>query len=77
MVCTKWAANYKLFSSHRLVPSIADNHLLTSPLRVLAVTELEQLWDVLADSEEATDEAICTNPPFGFLLWRPADHHSC
>ena len=77
MVCTKWAANYKLFGNHKLVPSIADNHLLRSPLRVLGVTELEQLRNVLADLEEATDEAIHTNPLFGFLLWRSTNHHSC
>jgi hypothetical protein len=76
MVCTKWAANYKVFGSHRLVPSTTDNHLLRCPLRMLGVTELEQLRDVLVDSEEATDEAIRTNPPFGFLLWCPADHQS-
>jgi hypothetical protein len=75
LVCSKWASNYRVFCSHKLVPSMPDAHLLTSPLSVLPVIELLQLRDLLEHSEEAVEGVVRTNPPPGFVLW--CSRHDC
>jgi hypothetical protein len=46
---------------------MANAHLFTFPLRVLVVIELMQ-QDLLADSEEAIEGAVCSNPSVGLDL---------
>ena len=69
LLCSQWASNYKVFCSNRLVPTTADAHLLTSPLRDLEVPELLQLRDLLADLEELGERAVGSHPLPGFTLW--------